>query len=425
MINIKDLENNPNKFKENLKNRNFDDITIIDEIIKLSKERKALITEVESLRNKKKEISKKFGENKKEGKSTSSLEQKISANSKKSKENEEKLKNIEEEYNNKILFVPNILLDSTPIGKDEKDNKEIRTWGKKPKFNFNPKDHIELGEMKDIIDLKRATKVTGSRFTFMKGLGARLERSLINFMLDIHTKENAYQEILSPLIVNDKSLLGTGQLPKFEEDLFKLDLSKMNYYLIPTAEVPVTNYFSNEILEEKILPVKFVCFSSCFRSEAGSYGKDTKGIIRQHQFNKVELVKITSQENSEKEHEELTKDAEKILQKLGLHYRVVALSSGDIGFGAAKCYDIEVWLPSQNQYREISSCSNYLDFQSRRAKIRYRDTKTGKTKLTHTINGSGLAIGRTLVAILENYQNKDGSIIIPEALKPYMQVDKI
>ena len=321
------------------------------------------------------------------------------------------------------MTVPNYLLSDVPEGKDSSSNTVIREWGKKPDLKFTPKDHVDLGEDLGIIDFKRAGKVTGARFVFMCGAGAKLERALINFMLDTHTKEHGYKELLTPFIVNDKSLMGTGQLPKFKEDLFKLE--GFPYYLIPTAEVPVTNFYADEILEADKLPIKFVAYSACFRSEAGSYGKDTRGMIRQHEFNKVELVKITDQQSSIKEHEELTKNAETILQLLGLHYRVVVLCSGDIGFAAAKCYDIEVWLPSSNCYREISSCSNFLDFQARRAKIRYRDPVTGKPVLAHTINGSGLAVGRTVIAILDQYQQQDGSVIVPEALRPYMGTDRI
>ena len=321
------------------------------------------------------------------------------------------------------MSTPNYLLADIPVGKDSSANTVIRTWGKKPEFTFKPKDHVDLGEGLEIIDFKRAGKVTGARFVFMCGDGAKLERSIINLMLDLHTKKHGYKELLPPFVVNDQSLTGTSQLPKFKDDLFKLE--GFPYYLIPTAEVPVTNFYADEIIEHEKLPIKFAAFSACFRSEAGSYGKDTRGMIRQHEFNKVELVKITDQESSIKEHEELTNDAEQVLQALGLHYRVVALCSGDIGFAAAKCYDIEVWLPESNCYREISSCSNFLDFQARRAKIRYRDKKTGKPVLAHTINGSGLAVGRTVIAILEQYQQEDGSIIIPEALRPYMGKDRI
>jgi seryl-tRNA synthetase len=311
-----------------------------------------------------------------------------------------------------------------PVGTDPTQNKVVRSWGEKPIFTFfKPKDHVDLGEGLGIIDLKRAVKVTGARFVFMCGMGAKLERSLINFMLDTHTKQHGYSEMLPPFVVNEASLLGTSQLPKFKEDLFKLE--NYPFYLIPTAEVPVTNFHSDEIIDYDKLPIKYAAYSACFRSEAGSYGKDTRGMIRQHEFNKVELVKITEPKKSLEEHEALTRDAEKILQLLNLHYRVISLCSGDIGFAASKCYDLEVWLPSMNEYKEISSCSNFLDFQARRAKIRYRDPETGKPALAHTINGSGLAIGRTVIAIMEQYQQENGSIRVPEVLRPYMGIDTI
>jgi seryl-tRNA synthetase len=318
-----------------------------------------------------------------------------------------------------LTTLPNLPHESVPIGKDESANVEVRRWGTKPELAFEPKDHVDLGTALGILDLDRATKIASARFAILNGEGARLERALINFMLDIHTREHGYQETLPPFIVNKASLFGTGQLPKFEEDLFKLT-DERELYLVPTAEVPVTNYCREEILDASQLPMRWVAYTPCFRSEAGSYGRDTRGLIRQHQFEKVELVKYALPENSYEELEALTRDAETILQKLGLHYRTVALSTGDIGFGAAKTYDIEVWLPSQNTFREISSCSNYEGFQARRAQIRFRRAGGAKPEFVHTLNGSGLAIGRTWIAILENYQQEDGSIVIPEALRPYM-----
>jgi seryl-tRNA synthetase len=318
-----------------------------------------------------------------------------------------------------LSTLPNIPHDTVPVGKDESANVEIRRWGTKPEFDFTPKDHVDLGTALGILDLERATKIAGARFAILNGAGARLERALIDFMLDLHTTEHGYTETLPPLIVNRDALFGTGQLPKFEQELFKLE-DERGFYLVPTAEVPVTNYHREEILDASHLPMKWAAYSTCFRSEAGSYGKDTRGIIRQHQFEKVELVKYSLPENSYDELESLTRDAEVILQKLGIHYRVVALASGDLGFGSAKTYDIEVWLPSQNAFREISSCSNCEAFQARRANIRFRRAGGAKPEFVHTLNGSGLAVGRTWIAILENYQQADGSVVIPEALRPHM-----
>lgn len=318
-----------------------------------------------------------------------------------------------------LSTLPNIPHETVPVGQDESANVEIRRWNTKPEFDFEPKDHVDLGTALGILDLERATKIAGARFAILNGAGARLERALIDFMLDLHTTEHGYTETLPPFIVNASALFGTGQLPKFEQELFKLE-DERGFYLVPTAEVPVTNYHREEILDASQLPMKWAAYTPCFRSEAGSYGKDTRGIIRQHQFEKVELVKYSLPENSYDELESLTRDAEVVLQKLGIHYRVVALASGDLGFGSAKTYDIEVWLPSQNAFREISSCSNYEAFQARRANIRFRRAGGAKPEFVHTLNGSGLAVGRTWIAILENYQQADGSIVIPEALRPHM-----
>jgi seryl-tRNA synthetase len=318
-----------------------------------------------------------------------------------------------------LSTLPNIPHESVPVGADEAANVEVRRWGTKPEFDFAPKDHVDLGTELGILDLDRAAKIAASRFAIINGEGARLERALISFMLDVHAREHGYRETLPPFIVNKSALFGTGQLPKFEEDLFKLT-DERELYLVPTAEVPVTNYHREEILDAAQLPMRWVAYTPCFRSEAGSYGRDTRGLIRQHQFEKVELVKYALPENSYDELEALTRDAETILQKLGLHYRTVALSTGDIGFGSAKTYDIEVWLPSQNTFREISSCSNYEAFQARRAQIRFRRAGGAKPEFVHTLNGSGLAVGRTWIAVLENYQQADGTIGIPEALRPYM-----
>jgi seryl-tRNA synthetase len=323
-----------------------------------------------------------------------------------------------------LSTLPNIPHASVPVGKDETANQEIRRWGKPPEIDFEPKDHVDLGTSLGILDLERAAKIAGARFAILNGAGARLERALIDFMLDLHTREHGYRETLPPFIVNKDSLFGTGQLPKFEADLFKL-VDERGLYLVPTAEVPVTNYYREEILDASQLPMKWVAYTPCFRSEAGSYGKDTRGVIRQHQFEKVELVKYSLPENSYDELESLTHDAETVLQRLGIHYRVVALSTGELGFGNAKTYDIEVWLPSQNAFREISSCSNYEAFQARRANIRFRRAGGAKPEFVHTLNGSGLAIGRTWIAILENFQRADGSVVIPEVLRPYMNAMEV
>jgi seryl-tRNA synthetase len=318
-----------------------------------------------------------------------------------------------------LAGVPNLPHESVPIGADESANREERQWGEAPRFGFEPEDHVDLGTRLGILDLERAAKISGARFSILRGAGARLERALVNLMLDVHTREHGYEETLPPFIVNRDSLFGTGQLPKFEQDLFKLE-DERGLYLIPTAEVPVTNIHREEILDAAQLPAKFVSYTPCFRSEAGSYGRDTRGLIRQHQFDKVELVKLALPENSYEELEGLTRDAEAILRRLGLHYRVVTLSSGDLGASSAKTYDLEVWLPSQNTFREISSCSNFEAYQARRAQIRFRRGGGSKPEFVHTLNGSGLAVGRTWVAILENYQQEDGSVLIPEALRPYM-----
>jgi len=319
-----------------------------------------------------------------------------------------------------LSTLPNIPHESVPVGKDESANEEIRRWGTKPEFDFEPKDHVDLGTALGILDLERATKIAGARFAILNGAGARLERALIDFMLDTHTREHGYTETLPPFIVNASALFGTGQLPKFEQDLFKLE-DERGFYLNPTAEVPVTNYYASEILDSSQLPMKWAAYAPCFRSEAGSYGKDTRGVIRQHQFEKVELVKYSLPENSYDELESLTRNAETVLQRLGIHYRVVALSTGDLGFASAKTYDVEVWLPSQNTFREISSCSNCEAFQARRANIRFRRAGGAKPEFVHSLNGSGLAVGRTWIAVLENYQQKDGSVVVPEVLRPYMR----
>jgi seryl-tRNA synthetase len=330
---------------------------------------------------------------------------------------ENDLRETEKIWDDMTLVIPNIPHSSVQVGKSEEDNKIVKVWDEKPVFSFEPRPHWEIGEKLDILDFKRAAKITGSRFTLYKSFGALLERALINYMLDLHTLEHGYVEVLPPFMVNRETMTGTGQLPKFEEELFKLE--GLDYFLIPTAEVPVTNIFSNEILKEDMLPIKYVAYTPCFRKEAGAHGKDTRGLTRQHQFNKVELVKFSAPETSYDELESLLLDAEDVLKKLNIHYRVSALCTSDLGFSSAKTYDIEVWLPGQNVYREISSCSNFDTFQARRAKIRYRK-ENGKTEFVHTLNGSGLAIGRTVMAVMENYQREDGTIEVPEILRPYM-----
>ncbi len=390
----------------------------------LDLDRRTILQEVEVLKHRRNVVSELIGRLKKEQKEAPETIEEMREVSRRIKELDEALTGIEEKFQDFLLNLPNIPHESVPVGYSSEDNPVVRTWGGKPVFPFNPQPHWDIGESLEILDFERATKLTGARFVVYKGLGARLERALINFMLDLHTREHGYTEILPPFMVNSQSMLGTGQLPKFKEDLFKLE--DWDYYLIPTAEVPVTNYYSQETLSAAIMPIKFVAYTPCFRSEAGSHGKDTRGLIRQHQFNKVELVKFSLPEKSYPELEALVANAEEVLKRLGLHYRVVTLCTGDMGFSAAKTYDLEVWLPGQGLYREISSCSNFEDFQARRANIRLKRPGQSKTELVHTLNGSGLAVGRTLVAVLENYQQADGSVVIPEALRPYLNgLDRI
>lgn len=393
----------------------------LDDFAQADKERRSTIAESDQLNAERNASSREIGSLMKEGKreeaearrkTVGDLKQRIAELDRKRDESESRMQEI-------LSTLPNIPHESVPVGSDESANVEIRRWGTKPEFDFEPKDHVDLGTALGILDLERATKITGARFSILNGAGARLERALINFMLELHTREHGYRETLPPFIVNRDSLFGTGQLPKFEQDLFKLE-DERGFYLVPTAEVPVTNYYREEILDAAQLPMKFVAYTPCFRSEAGSYGKDTRGVIRQHQFEKVEVVKYSLPENSYDELESLTRDAEKVLQLLGLHYRVVVLATGDLGFSNAKTYDIEVWLPSQNAFREISSCSNYEAFQARRANIRFRRAGGSKPEFVHTLNGSGLAVGRTWLAVLENYQQADGSILVPEVLRPFM-----
>jgi seryl-tRNA synthetase len=416
MLEIKFIRDNPEKVKNALKARNnpFD----LDAFLQKDAQRRALIQEIEELRSERNRVSETIGQLKKAKQDASELMERMKAVNSRIKEIEAVLDGLEQEVANGLLSIPNIPHETVPIGKDDTENQVVKLWGDRPTFDFEPLPHWDVGEGLGILDFARAAKVTGARFCVYHGAGARLERALINFMLDLHTKRHGYREVLPPFIVNDDSLRGTGQLPKFAEDLFKLE--GLRYYLTPTAEVPVTNLHRDEVLDESSLPLKYAAYTPCFRSEAGAHGRDTRGIVRQHQFNKVELVKFSTPERSYEELEELLLDAEEVLQFLNLPYRVICLCTGDMGFSAAKTYDIEVWLPGQNRYCEISSCSNFEAFQARRANIRCRQTGQTKTRLVHTLNGSGLAVGRTVVAILENYQQKDGTVVVPDALIPYM-----
>jgi len=390
-----------------------------DRFLNLDAKRRDILQAVETLRNERNSVSKQVGELKKQKQDASAFIGKMGEVSSKIKEYDESLKAIEEELNAFVMIVPNVQHESVPQGQGSEDNTVVRTWGEKTAFDFEPKQHFDLGESLNILDFARGAKITGARFTLYRGAGAQLERAIFNFMLDLHTEQHGYTEVLTPFMVNAESMTGTGQLPKFKEDLFKIE--GMEYYLIPTAEVPVTNIHRDEILEEDLLPIYLVAYSPCFRAEAGSYGKDTRGLIRQHQFNKVEMVKFSKPETSYDELEKLTANAEEVLKRLGIPFRTVCLCTADLGFSSAKTYDVEAWLPGQNTYREISSCSNFEDFQARRASIRFRRKESGKVEFVHTLNGSGLAVGRTVVAVMENYQQADGSIIIPEALRPYMR----
>jgi len=416
MLELKFVRSNLGDIREMIKTRGYDlDISRFET---LDQERRGKLSILEGLRHQRNSVSEDIAAMKKKGKDASNIIAEMKEVSSEIKEKEEELPGIVEELNNLLMVIPNIPDKSVPIGKDENDNPVIRTWGEIKDVDFAPRPHWEIGEELGVLDFECAAKLAGSRFALYRGAGAKLERALISFMLDIHTNEHDYTEILPPFMVNAASMIGTGQLPKFKEDLFKVE--GWDLYLIPTAEVPVTNIHRDEILAEEDLPVSYVAYTPCFRSEAGSYGKDTRGLIRQHQFNKVEMVKFVRPEESYDELEKLTRNAEEILRRLNLPYRVVSLCTGDLGFSAAKTYDLEVWLPGQGLYREISSCSNFTDFQARRAGIRFKRSGGSGTELVHTLNGSGLAVGRTLVAILENYLQEDGSVAIPEALKPYM-----
>ena len=423
MLELRFIRENIELVKEKTVRRG-QDTAKLEDFVKIDQERLSILAEVEGLKNRRNMVSKEVSQLKQgSGQDTARADALIvemrDANQR-IKELDAGLSSIEERLLTIVMSIPNLCDDTVPIGLNDSDNLEIRTWGRKPVFTFTPRPHWEIGEQLGILDFDRATKLAGARFALLKGFASRLERALINFMLDLHTQKHGYTEILPPFLANTASLTATGQLPKFAEDLFKI--TDWDLYLIPTAEVPVTNIHREETLDERDLPVSYTAYTPCFRSEAGSYGRDTRGLIRQHQFDKVELVKFTTPETSMTELEKLLNDAEEVLQLLELPYRVITLCSGDLGFSATKTYDIEVWLPGQNTYREISSCSNFLDFQARRGSIRYRPEGQKKSRLVHTLNGSGLAVGRTLLAILENYQQEDGSVHLPEILKPYFAV---
>lgn len=422
MLDIKLIRTNPEFVKSALAKRGKCYDEEIDEILSIDVKRRELSAAIDKIKFEQNTANKDIVNLKSTGQNTDEVLQQMKVLAQKSKEFSAAILELDKRYQELMYLLPNIPHPSVPEGKDETENKEVRRWGEPKKFDFEPKAHWELGKSLNILDSERASKVTGTRFVYYKNLGARLERAIINFFLDTHTA-NGYNELLPPFIVNKDSMYGTGQLPKFKEDMFKLE--DLNYYLISTAEIPLTNYYREEILKKDQLPAKFCAYSACFRGEAGSAGRDTRGIIRQHQFNKVELVKFASPENSYDELESLTRDAERVLQLLELPYRVIVLCTGDMGFCSAKTYDIEVWLPSYNRYVEISSCSNMEDFQARRAQIKYKENAQEKAKFVHTLNGSGLAVGRTFAAILENFQNKDGSINIPKVLHKYMGCDKI
>ncbi|MBF8982814.1 serine--tRNA ligase [Lutibacter sp. B2] len=423
MLDMKKIRENVEEVKALLMRRGKGDYGL-DKIVVLDEERRKILQEVEQMKNKQKTVSKEIPNLKKEGKDVSEVMEEMKKLSSDIKELDEKVKKIEEEIQAILLGIPNLPNPSVPKGNTDEENEEVRVWGTPTTFDFEHKAHWDVGVELDILDFERASKITGTRFTVYKGFGARLERSLINFMLDLHTTEHGFEEILPPFMVNRESMTGTGQLPKFEDDMFHIP--SKDFFLTPTAEVPVTNLYMQEILPEEKLPIYHTAYTPCFRKEAGSAGRDTRGLIRQHQFNKVELVKFVKPEESYKELETLLLSAEEILKRLNIPYRVVKLCTGDLGFSSAMTYDIEVWMPSYDRYVEISSCSNFEDFQARRANIRFRPEEKGKVEFVHTLNGSGLAVGRTVAAILENYQQEDGSVIIPEVLRGYMGgIDKI
>ena len=421
MLDMKFVRENPELVMDAMRKRNAN--VNLDEFLELEKKRRELTLQVEALKSQRNAASQEIGKMKKAGESADAQMAEVRALGDKIAEDDKELKDIEARLKEILMTIPNMPAADTPVGSSDADNPVVRTWREPAKFAFEPQAHWDIGEKLNILDVERAGKVSGARFTFYRGLGSRLERSVINFFLDIHTGENGYTEFFPPFIVNKDSMQGTGQLPKFAEDMFKLE--GLDYYLIPTAEVPITNLHRDEILSGDDLPLYYTAYSACFRAEAGSAGRDTRGLIRQHQFNKVELVKFTKPEDSWDELEKLTANAEKVLQLLELPYRVVRLCTGDIGFSSAATYDLEVWLPAANCYREISSCSNFLDFQARRANIGFRRDTKSKPEFVHTLNGSGVAVGRTVAAILENYQQADGSVIVPKVLRPYMGCDVI
>ena len=422
MLDIKMIRSESEKVKQSMHSRQMNLDENIDKLIEINDSLRKFMGEAESLKSEQNAVSKRIPQMKQAGEDTTAIMLEMKEISDKISEYNKKITALQKKQIDLLYTLPNVLHESVPVGKDEKENPEVRRWGEPRKFEFEPKAHWDVGNNLNILDAERAAKTTGTRFNFYKDSGARLIRAIKNFFLDIHT-ENGYKQILPPFIVNENSMIGTGQLPKFKEDAFKLE--GLDYYLIPTAEVPVTNVHRDEILDGKTLPIKYCAYSPCFRAEAGSAGRDTRGVIRQHQFNKVELVKFSRPEDSYKELESLTKDAEKVLQLLELPHRVISLCTGDMGFSMTKTYDIEVWMPSYNRYVEISSCSNAEDFQSRRAAIRYKDNLKDKAALVHTLNGSGLAIDRTFAAILENFQNADGSVTVPKVLQKYMGMDVI
>jgi len=422
MLDIKRIRSNPEEVRNGLNKRhgNFS----IDKVLEIDEKRRNTLTEMEQLRARQNAVSKEIPKLKKEGKDVNEILEEMKKLSDRVKELDGIVKELDNQLKEELLSIPNVPHESVVEGKSDEDNVEIRRWGEPTKFSFEPKAHWDLGVELDILDFERASKLTGTRFSLFKGKGALLERALINFMIDLHVMEHGYTEMLPPFMVNRASMIGTGQLPKFENDMFHLP--SKDFFLVPTAEVPLTNYYRDEILDEDMLPIYLTAYTPCFRQEAGSAGRDTRGLIRNHQFDKVEMVKFSTPEKSYEELETLTNNGEMVLQKLGLPYRVVMLCTGDLGFSSAKTYDIEVWMPSYGRYVEISSCSNFEDFQARRANIRYRRKDNNKVEYVHTLNGSGLAVGRTFAAIIENYQQEDGSVIIPEVLRPYMRgLDRI
>ena len=424
MLDLKRIRTNPEEIKNALTNRGEDfDVSVIDELICLDEERRKILVQVETLKSRRNQVSAEIPKKKKAGEDVTAIMAEMRELGDEIKEFDVKTNEIDEKIKYIMLRIPNIPHPSVPEGESDEDNVQVKTWGEPTKFDFEPKAHWDLGTDLNILDFERGGKIAGSRFTIYKGLGARLERSIINYFLDKHTTENGYTEVLPPYMVNRDSMTGTGQLPKFEEDAFKVENN--GYFLIPTAEVPVTNMYRNEVLAGEDLPLKYAAYSACFRAEAGSAGRDTRGLVRQHQFNKVELVKFCKPEQSYEEIDKSVAEAESVLQGLGLPYRIVRICKGDLGFTAALKYDIEVWMPSYNRYVEISSCSNFEDFQARRANIKYRENPKAKPQFIHTINGSGVAIGRTVAAVLENYQQADGTVKVPEALKPFFRDDVI